>query len=85
MKPFSFTQCIHPYDIKNNELQAHARCAALVARRLSFINYFPLLFSLMNISKAAVIEGACTVGASKSKRSPASRTACAVVEPNVPI
>ena len=39
----------------------------------------------MNISSAAVIEGACTLGASKSKRSPASRTACAVVEPNVPI
>ena len=28
-----------------------------------------LLFSLMNISSAAVIDGACTVGASRSKRS----------------
>ena len=44
-----------------------------------------LLFSLINMSSAAVIDGACTVGASRSRRSPASRTACAVVEPNVPI
>ena len=39
----------------------------------------------MNISSAAVIDGACTLGASRSRRSPASRTACAVVEPKVPI
>ena len=44
-----------------------------------------LLFSLINMSSAAVIEGACTVGASRSRRSPASRTACAVVDPKVPI
>ena len=44
-----------------------------------------LLFSLINISSAAVIDGACTVGASRSRRRPASRTACAVVEPKVPI
>ncbi len=47
--------------------------------------YFPLLFSLINKSRAAVIEGDFTLGASKSRRSPASRTACAVVDPNVPI
>ena len=50
-----------------------------------FCFYFPLFVSLINISNAAVIEGACTVGASKSRRRPASRTACAVVEPKVPI
>ena len=48
-------------------------------------NNYSLLFSAINLSKAAVIEGAFTVGASKSKRKPASFTALAVVGPKQPI
>ena len=36
---------------------------------------YSLLFSLINMSRAAVIDGAFTLGASKSSLSPASRTA----------
>lgn len=43
------------------------------------------LFSFRKRSRAPVIEGALGDGASRSRRRPASRTACAVVAPKQPM